>query len=232
MVLNKVNMEIDEGELVAILGPNGAGKTTIFRAISGVIRTAPVVLTLLKPNVTGTITYDGERIDNLPPHKIVKKGIILCPERGRLYPQMTVLENLEMGAYLRKDKEKIKEDLEWIYRLFPDLKERKGQRCVTLSGGERQMVSIGRALMSKPKLLMLDEPWAGLAPKLKPAIFDAIKKIRKEGIAVVLVEQDVSEALALVDRAYILENGEVALKGSREELMKDPRIKEVYLGIA
>lgn len=231
--LNKINIEVAEGELVAVLGPNGAGKTTLLRATSGLIKHPGfVALWLLKGSMTGTITFDGERIDNLMPHEIVKRGVVQCPERRRLFPQLTVLENLKMGSYPRNDKDKIEEDLEKVLDLFPSLKERKGQMAATLSGGEQQMVAIGRALMSSPKLLMLDEPSLGLAPMLKDAIIDTIKEIRERGITVLLVEQDVSEALSILDRAYVLEHGEIAVKGSREELMKDPRVREVYLGIA
>lgn len=233
LALNKISIEVGDGELVAVLGPNGAGKTTLLRAISGLIKHPGfAALWLLKGNMTGTITFDGKRIDDLMPHKIVKRGVIHCPERRRLFPQLTVFENLKMGAYPRNDKDRIEEDLKKVLELFPALKGRKGQMAATLSGGEQQMVAIGRSLMSNPKLLMLDEPSLGLAPMLKDAIIDTIKEIRERGITVLLVEQDVSEALSILDRAYVIEHGEIATKGSREELMKDPRVREVYLGIA
>jgi branched-chain amino acid transport system ATP-binding protein len=232
VALDKINIKIGDGELVSVLGPNGAGKTTLLRAISGLVKHPGFeAFWLLKGSMIGTITFDGERIDNLMPHKIVKRGVIHCPERRRLYPQLTVLENLKMGAFPRKDKGKIKEDLEKVLDLFPVLKEREKQMAGTLSGGQQQMVAIGRALMSNPKLLMLDEPSLGLAPMLKDAIFNTVNEIRKRGITVLLVEQDVSEALNILDRAYVLEHGQIAMEGSREELMKDPRVREIYLGI-
>lgn len=220
-ILFDINLKVDEGKLTAIMGPNGTGKTTLLRTISGLIKPA-----------TGIITFHGERIDTLSPHEVVRKGIVHCPEKRRIFPNMNVIENLELGAYLRKDEETIKGDLERVFRTFPVLKERKKQLAWTLSGGEQQMLAIGRSLMSKPKLLMLDEPSIGLAPLLKKRVIEAISNIRREGTTVLLVEQDVSLSLSVADKGYVLEHGKVTIKGGVKELRKNPHIKKVYLGIA
>lgn len=220
-ILFDINLEVDEGKLTAIMGPNGTGKTTLLRTISG----------LIKPT-TGIIIFCGERIDTLSPHEVVSKGIVHCPERRRIFPDMNVIENLELGAYLRKDKKTTKGDLEGVFRMFPVLKEREKQLAWTLSGGEQQMLAIGRSLMSKPKLLMLDEPSIGLAPLFKKRVIEAISNIWREGTTVLLVEQDVRLPLSVADKGYVLEHGKVAIKGSAEELRKSPHIKKVYLGIA
>jgi len=220
LALNGVSLRVEDRTFVSVVGPNGAGKTTLLRAISG----------LEEPD-SGTITFDGERVDKLPAYKIVKKGIIQCPERRRPFPEMSVLENLKMGAYLRKDKGEIAKDLETCFELFPVLKERSHQEARTLSGGEQQMLAIARALMCKPKLLLIDEPSLGLAPILKDKMFDAIKKIQLSGVTVLLVEQDVSVAMGLSDRIYVLAHGRIATEGTREELMKDRDVREIYLGI-
>ncbi len=219
LALNGVNLRVEKDELVSVVGPNGAGKTTLLRAISG----------LTEPE-SGTITFEGERIDKLPAHKIMKKGIVHCPERRRLFPEMTVIENLKMGAYLRKDKD-IEKNMERNFELFPVLKERTDQLAGTLSGGEQQMLAIARALMSKPKLLLIDEPSLGLAPLLKDKVFDTIKEIQRSGVTILLVEQDVSVALSIADRIYIIAHGRIATEGTREELMKDRDVREIYLGI-
>ena len=229
LALDGVNLKVKDGEFVAVVGPNGAGKTTLLWAISGLLKE------ILKgrserPRISGTIAVDGKRIDKLKAYHIVKMGIILCPERRRPFPEMTVIENLEMGAYLRKDKD-IKKDKEWVYKLFPVLKERERQLAVTLSGGEQQMLAIGRALMSKPKLFMIDEPSLGLAPKLKNQMFERIKEIQRTGVTILLVEQDVSVAFDLADRIYVLAHGRIATEGTREKLMKDTDVREIYLGI-
>lgn len=218
--LHDVNLRVDKGEIVTIIGPNGTGKTALLRAISG----------LLKPT-EGTIKFQGERIDKLPPHEIVKRGIAHCPERRRLFPEMTVMENLELGAYLRKDAEKIRNDLETVIKLFPLLKERKSQEARTLSGGEQQMLAIARALMSNPKLLMLDEPSLGLAPIIREKLTNAIYEIERSGVTILMVEQDVGLALSLCDRGYVFEEGSVCMEGSRRYLKDNPRIKKAYLGI-
>lgn len=219
-VLHDVNLSVEKEEIVTILGPNGTGKTVLLRTISG----------LLKP-AEGSITFLGERIDGLPPHEIVKRGIAHCPERQKLFPEMTVVENLELGAYLRKDSEKIQNDLEKVLALFPLLKERKTQEARTLSGGEQQMLTLARALMANPKLLMLDEPSLGLAPIMREKLTAAINEIRRGGITILMVEQDVGLALSLSDRGYVFEQGSVFIEGSKEYLIGNPRIKEAYLGI-
>jgi len=219
-VLHDVNLKVDKGDIVTIIGPNGTGKTALLRVISG----------LMKPT-KGTITFLGERIDGLPPHEVVKKGIAHCPERRRLFPDMTVMENLELGAYLRKDTEKIQRDLEKVNALFPLLKERKRQEARTLSGGEQQMLAIARALMSDPKLLILDEPSLGLAPIIRKKLTDAIHEIKRGGVTILMVEQDVCLALSLCDRGYVFEEGTVGMEGTRKYLEGNPRIKEAYLGV-
>jgi len=230
IALNRVNLKVEDGEFVGVVGPNGAGKTTLLRTISGVIKeVAPGKKE--KPSVSGTITFDGKRIDKLKAWKIVKMGIVHCPERRRPFGEMTTLENLKMGAYLRKDRKGIKKDLEWIYELFPILKERTKQMSETLSGGEQQMLAIARALMSKPKLLGIDEPSLGLAPTLKEKVLDSIKEIWRSGVTVLLVEQDVSITLATAQRIYVLAHGRIAVEGTKEELMKNRDVREIYLGL-
>ena len=219
-VLHNVNLRVNEGEIVSILGPNGTGKTALLRSISG----------LLKPR-EGIISFLGERIDRLPPHEIVRRGIAHCPERKKLFPEMTVSENLELGAYLRKDVDGIRKDLRETLELFPLLQERKSQEAQTLSGGEQQMLTLARALMSKPKLLMMDEPSLGLAPIMREKLMDSIREISRRGITILIVEQDVCLALDLCDRAYVFQEGTVSMEGSRDELAGNPRIKEAYFGI-
>lgn len=192
----------------------------MLRTISGLHRAAK-----------GSITFLGERIDSLPSYEIVKRGIAHCPERYKLFPDMTVLENIEMGAFVRKDHSTIQADLEEIFSLFPLLEERKSQEAKTLSGGEQQMLAIGRALMSKPKLLMLDEPSLGLAPIIREKLADAIRKITKRGITIMIIEQDVELALAVCNRGYVFEEGTVIMEGSKKFLEGNPRIQESYLGI-
>jgi len=230
MALNDVSINVEKGEFVSVVGPNGAGKSTLLKAISGILGQFQRGKSE-RAKVSGTILFEKERINKLGPSNIVKKGIIHCPERRRLFPEMSVLENLMMGSYLRKDKDKIKDDLEQAYQLFPVLKERKGQMAQTLSGGEQQMVAIGRALMSKPRLLTIDEPSLGLAPLLKKKVFDSIKEVWSSGITVLLVEQDASIALSLANRAYVITHGRIAAQGTREELMKHEDIREMYIGI-
>lgn len=219
-ILQGVTLSLVDEELAAVIGPNGAGKTTLLRAISG-----------LTPG-RGSIKFSGEKIEHLPAHEIVKKRIVLCPERRRLFPEMTVLRNLEMGAYLRRDKEEFHRDLEKIFDLFPSLRERKKNMAATLSGGEQQMLALARALMSKPKLFMLDEPSFGLAPKVKEVIIEILKGIRKEGITILLAEQDARLAFDTAERIYVLENGKIYIQGNRENLMANAHVKEAYLGLA
>ena len=218
--LEEINLTIEEGALDAVIGPNGAGKSTLLRVISG-----------LEEIDRGKIVFLGERIDELKTHKIAKKGIAHCPERRRLFYDMTVMENIEMGAYSLKDKKKFNELLAFIFELFPRLKERRKQRAGTLSGGEQQMLAIARAIIANPKLLLLDEPSLGLAPKIKDKIFAAINLIKKEGTTTLLVEQDAVLAMNVGENIHLLEEGKIEMRGTKEELEKEPRIKKVYLGI-
>lgn len=230
MALNGVNLKVGDGEFVGIVGPNGAGKTTLLRAISGVLMEVEPGKKE-RPSLSGTIMFDGKQIDTLKAWQIVKMGVIHCPERRRPFSEMTTLENLEMGAYLRKDKEEINKDLEWVYELFPILKERAKQMSQTLSGGEQQMLAIARAFMSKPKLLLIDEPSLGLAPILKEKVLNCIKEIWRSGVTILLVEQDVAITLATAQRIYVLAHGRIATQGTKEELMKDRDVREIYLGL-
>lgn len=220
LILQDVSLEVKKGELVALVGSNGAGKTTTLRAISGLVALSQ-----------GKILFQNERVDNLSPHQIFQKGIVHCPENRRLAPEMTVFENLLLGAYRRNDKFAIRSDLDWIYHLFPRLAERKKQIAGTLSGGEQQMVAIGRALMARPKMLMLDEPSIGLAPLVKNHIFEKIGEIKQTGLTVLLVEQDVAFALEMADRVYVLENGRLTKSGFAREILSYEHIREHYLGI-
>ncbi len=216
IALNGLTISLKPKELVGVIGPNGAGKTTLLRAISAMVP------------VEGEILFDGERIDQRSPDEIVRMGIIHCPERRQLFTEFTVAENLGMGAFLRKDKAQIQRDLEYVYGLFPVLGERKDQEAGTLSGGEQQMLAIGRSLMSKPKLLMMDEPSMGLSPLVKTYLVDSIRDIWKSGITVLLVEQDASLTLELTQRVYILEHGRVGLEGESQQLMDNEEVKRVY----
>ncbi|MEM3697203.1 MAG: ABC transporter ATP-binding protein [Candidatus Bathyarchaeia archaeon] len=219
-VLSEVSFYMKEGEMVALLGANAMGKTTTLRAISGLIR----------PN-SGEIIFDGRRINKVPPHKIVELGLIHVPEGRQLFTNMTVLENLEMGAYIKRAEEKIKDNMEFVFQLFPVLKERKHQLAGTLSGGEQQMLAIARGLMACPKLLMLDEPSSGLAPKLVEKLYETIKQVNAAGIALLIVEQYVMHALQTVERAYIMENGRIVLEGQSKDLLNNDYVKKVYLGL-
>ena len=217
LALDHVTLNVERNEVVAVLGANGAGKSTLLRAISGLVRG------------TGEILFDGARLDVLHRHEIVKAGVVHCPEARRLFPEMTVFDNLLLGAYLRKGRRQIDEDRARVYDLFPMLMERSKQVASTLSGGEQQMVAIGRALMSNPKLLMLDEPSLGLAPLVQEAIFRGIKEIAKTGMSVLLVEQNARQALTIAHRAYVLEVGRVTLSGPSQDLVNDPHVREAYL---
>ena len=214
-----ISFDVQEGQIVTLIGSNGAGKSSTLRTISG----------LVKPS-GGKITFRGEDITGKDPTQIVTQGVTLVPEGRRIFPDMTVLENLKIGAYLRKDKEEIEKDIEWVYELFPRLKERNWQLAGTLSGGEQQMLAVGRALMSRPDLVMLDEPSLGLAPLLVREIFDIILKINAEGKTVLLVEQNALAALSIAHYAYVLEVGRVVAEAPGQELLKDPKVKEAYLG--
>ncbi len=230
MALNDVSIKVEKGEFVAVVGPNGAGKTTLLKAVSGTLRELQRVRRE-KARLSGEIIFEGKRIDNLKPWAIVKMGVIHCPERRRLFSEMTVYENLMMGSYLKKDKEEVKKDIERVYQIFPILKERKNQMAQTLSGGEGQMLAIARALMAKPKLLMIDEPSLGLAPLAKQKVFDSIKEIWDTGVTILLVEQDVSMALSLATRGYVLTHGRIAAQGTPQELLKNEDLREMYIGV-
>lgn len=219
--IHDLSFEVQEGEMVSLIGANGAGKTTTLKTLSG----------LLCP-YSGHIEYMGRRIDGLSPAEVVKAGISHCPEGRMVWPEMTVLENLEMGAYMRRDKYKIKEDLERVYAHFPILKERTRQLAGSLSGGEQQMLAIGRALMSRPKLLLLDEPSLGLAPILVQETAGIIKEIHQEGTTILLVEQNAYLALKMSDRGYVLETGKIVFHGKTKDLLQDERVKRAYLGQA
>ena len=217
--LKGISLEVKEGEIVTLIGANGAGKSTTLRTISG----------LLKPK-TGSITFLGQDIAGVRAHEIVKKGISQVPEGRRVFAEMTVMENLDLGAFVRKDKAGIQQDLKHVFELFPRLDERKNQSAGTLSGGEQQMLAMGRALMSRPKLLLLDEPSMGLAPLLIKEIFNIIVDINKSGTTVLLVEQNANMALSIANRAYVLETGRITLSGSAKELAASEDVRKAYLG--
>ena len=219
-VLWDVTFEVKEKEILVMVGANGAGKTTTLKTISS----------LLKP-ASGTVEFDGIRLDQLPPNKIIEKGIVHVREGRRLFPEMSVEENLIMGSLYGEAKAKRSDTMDYVYSLFPRLLERRKQTAGILSGGEQQMLAVGRGLMSRPKLMMFDEPSLGLAPVLVQDIFDLIKKINKEGMTILLVEQNVTQTLAMCDRAYVLENGRNVLEGTGKELMDNDHVRQVYLGI-
>ncbi len=217
--IRNINMYVEEGEVVAFIGHNGAGKTTLLKTISG----------LLRP-VKGTVTWMGENITGRPPEKIVRAGISQCPEGRQVFAESTVYQNMEMGAYTRKDKHAIREDIEKYEEIFPILRERRSQKAGLLSGGEQQMLAIARSLMSRPKLLMLDEPSLGLAPVVVNDVYDVIQKIKQQGVTILLVEQNAMKALEVSDRAYVISTGEIALEGKSEELLQNDAVKKAYLG--
>ncbi len=214
-----ISFEVNEGEIVTLIGANGAGKTTTMQSIMGLI-----------PIKHGTVTYEGQSLNRVPSHKIVRMGMTQVPEGRRVFQELTVYENLLLGAYTKNDSKSVKKDIDAIYEKFPRLKERKMQVAGTLSGGEQQMLAMGRALMSKPKLLMLDEPSMGLSPLLVDQVFDIIKEIHREGTTILLVEQNAGKSLAISDRAYVLENGKIAYSGTGKELSESDNIKKAYLG--
>jgi branched-chain amino acid transport system ATP-binding protein len=234
MIINDISMHVKAGELVALVGPNGAGKSTLLRAVTGlVIWEKGIKRGTRGGDITleGTVMFEGERIERTPAHKITQKGLIHCPERRRPFREMSVKENLRAGAYLQKDKNETQQNLDNVYKLFPVLKERANQISGTLSGGEQQMLAVGRALMSSPKLLCIDEPSTGLAPIMKDEVFKKIKEIRKMGITVLLVEQEVSAVFAMADRNYVLSSGKIIAEGSGKELLKDEVLRKTYLGL-
>ncbi|MGD0660863.1 MAG: ABC transporter ATP-binding protein [Syntrophorhabdales bacterium] len=214
-----ITVDVEEGSITGLIGANGAGKSTVLKAISG-----------LHPISAGEVWFRDKRIDGIAGHKIVQQGVLQIPERGRLFPFMTVMQNLRLGAYLRKDSGRIKDDLEKIFQRFPVLSLRRNQRAETLSGGERQMLAIGRALMAKPKLLLMDEPSLGLAPLVVQSLATVIREINKEGIGVLLVEQNAGLAFTLTDCVYVLEVGRITLKGKTRELMNDEMVRKAFLG--
>lgn len=217
--LKGVSFEVNEGEVIALIGANGAGKTTTLHTITGLI-----------PAKSGSITFNGVELTKVAAHKIVKMGIAHVPEGRRIFQNLTVLDNLKLGAYTRNDKDGISEDLKMVYERFPRLAERKTQIAGTLSGGEQQMLAMGRALMSRPKIIVMDEPSMGLSPILVSEIFDIIQSIRNSGTTVLLVEQNAKKALAIADRAYVLENGVISMKGKASDLLHDDNVIKAYLG--
>lgn len=217
--LDNISLEVAEGEIVAMIGPNGAGKSTALNAISGLIK-----------STSGVIDFQGQSIKNLPNYELVKKGVTLVPERRRVFTSMSVLENLEMGAYIRTDKLLIREDIKEVFKLFPSLKERQSQRAGTLSGGEQQMLAMGRALMLNPKLLLLDEPSLGLSPNYIDAVFERIREINKHGTTILMVEQNARMALEFADRGYVFKIGKIFLEDKAENLLKNEEIKKAFLG--
>ena len=217
--LKGISLEVPDSKIVTLIGANGAGKSTLLRSIIG----------LVKPD-SGSITYGEKQLIGLNSQQIVENGITLVPEGRRVFPNLTVLENLQIGAYLRNDKEGIAEDIRWIYDLFPRLEERSWQMAGTLSGGEQQMLAVGRALMSRPKVLMMDEPSLGLAPLIIKDIFNIIQEINRQGMTILLIEQNANMALKVADIAYVLETGRITMTGSGRELLENPEIKAAYLG--
>lgn len=217
--LKGISLEVEEGKIVTLVGANGAGKSTTLRTITG----------LVKPK-SGSITYNDVNLLNMKTQDIVKMGITLVPEGRRIFPNLTVLENLKLGAFFRKDVNTIKNDLDWVYSLFPRLKERDWQMAGTLSGGEQQMLAVGRALMSKPKLLMMDEPSLGLAPIIVKDIFNIIKEIHNQGVTILLIEQNANAALHIADIGYVIETGLIKIKGEGQELLNNDEVRKAYLG--
>ena len=234
-ILDDASLTVEKGEMVGLVGPNGAGKTTLLRAIAGLINWDREILRgTRKSEVTfeGSIEFEGERIDRLSGFQIAKKGLQLCPQMGRPFVEMTVKENLLAGAYLCRDQKEIDESLARVYDLFPRLKEREKQISGTLSGGERQMLAVGRSLMRRPKLMLVDEPSSGLAPKIKDDLFKRVEEIYKElGVTILLAEQDISFAFALSKRNYVMSRGHIIAHGTSDELLKDETIRKTYLGM-
>jgi branched-chain amino acid transport system ATP-binding protein len=217
--LKGASIEVEEGKIVTLVGANGAGKSTMLRSIVGLVKTK-----------SGTINYMDKNLMLIKPQNIVRQGITLVPEGRRVFPDLTVLENLKLGAFSRNDEKEIKEDMEWVYTLFPRLKERTWQQAGTLSGGEQQMLAIARALMSRPKLLMMDEPSLGLAPLIIKDMFNIIKEINKQGVTVLLIEQNANAALRIADIGYVIETGRITIKGTGKELLNNEDVKKAYLG--
>ena len=217
--LRGIDLEVPDGKIVTLIGANGAGKSTTLRTISGLVKAK-----------AGSVTYDGQELLGKPIHQSLASGIAQVPEGRRVFANLTVLENLKAGAYLRKDKAEIEKDIKWVYELFPRLEERSWQLSGTLSGGEQQMLAVGRGLMSRPKVLMMDEPSLGLAPLVVQGIFDIIREINKQGVTILLIEQNANMALKIADLAYVLETGRITMSGTGAELLADESVKEAYLG--
>ena len=217
--LRGISLEVQDGEIVTLIGANGAGKSTTLRTITGLVKAA-----------SGSVIWNGEELIGKSIDTIFKSGIAMVPEGRRVFSDLTVLENLQIGAYLRKDREEIDKDIEWVYSLFPRLKERYWQYAGTLSGGEQQMLAVGRALMSRPKLMMMDEPSLGLAPLVVQDIFSIIKEINRQGVTILLIEQNANMALRIADRGYVLETGQISMAGTGLELLNDESVKAAYLG--
>jgi branched-chain amino acid transport system ATP-binding protein len=219
LAIESVSITVEKGELIGVLGPNGAGKTTLLKAISRSIA------------AQGTLNFKDASLHPIEPYNVVAKGICHCPEGRKLFSELSVLKNLQLGAYLRKNRAEIDSDLERVFALFPVLRERQWQQSSTLSGGEQQMVAIGRALMGRPELLLLDEPSVGIAPRLKGLIFDSITQIRRDGTAILIVEQDATSTLRIADRVYVLEHGRTVREGTAQEIAGDKYIQQIYLGV-
>jgi len=234
MIINDLSMGIHREELVSLVGPNGAGKSTLLRAITGLVaweREIKRRSTGGDVTLDGTVTFDGERIDQIPAHEIAKRGLIHCPERRRPFREMTVIDNLYAGAYLLTEKREIQDNLQKVYQLFPVLEKRSNQISGTLSGGEQQMLALGRALMSRPKLMCIDEPSTGLAPILRKHVFEKIGEIRNLGITLLLVEQEVSTVFKMASRNYVLSSGKIIAEGTGEQLLQDEVLRKTYLGL-
>jgi branched-chain amino acid transport system ATP-binding protein len=217
--LRGIDLEVPDGKIVTLIGANGAGKSTTLRSISGLV-----------PAGSGSVSYNGKELLGLPIHQIIAEGIVMVPEGRRVFKDISVLENLKIGAYLRKNKAEIAADIQWVYSLFPRLEERSWQMAGTLSGGEQQMLAVGRALMSRPKVLMMDEPSLGLAPLIVRDIFSIIKTINEQGMTILLIEQNANMALHIADAGYVLETGNITLSGPGKELLRNEQVKKAYLG--
>jgi len=234
MIINNLSMGVEEEELVSLVGPNGAGKSTLLRAITGLVAWEREITRRSTGGdviLEGTVTFDGERMDQIPAYEIVKRGLIHCPERRRPFREMTVIDNLYAGAYLLMEKKEIQDNLEKVYRLFPMLQKRSNQISGTLSGGEQQMLALGRALMARPKLMCIDEPSTGLAPILRKDVFQKIVEIRNLGITLLLVEQEVSTVFKMASRNYVLSSGKIIAEGTGEQLLQNEVLRKTYLGL-
>jgi len=234
MIINDLSLGVEREELVSLVGPNGAGKSTLLRAITGLVAWEREITRRSTGGdviLEGTVTFEGERIDQVPAHEIVKRGLIHCPERRRPFREMTVIDNLHAGAYLLVEKKEVQDNLEKVYQLFPILQKRSNQVSGTLSGGEQQMLALARALMSRPKLMCIDEPSTGLAPILRRDVFQKIVEIRNLGITLLLVEQEVSTVFKIASRNYVLSSGKIIAEGTGEQLLQDEVLRKTYLGL-